>query len=360
MARMRRTYLGLSFILIVVALLSIDVPTTAAQAGDPWTLIAEVNALRASYGLAPYEVNNALTAIAQSHSEYMASSGSTTHSGPGGSRPYDRAVAAGYGGGAQVYVSENIAMGVNLSPQQTVYEMWQDSQHLETMISSLYTDIGAGMAVSGDYVYYTIDVGTLAGSSGSGNSPSSGDQDSPATPAATVAIIMPVEVATARADGSVVHVVAEGQALWHVAEAYDVPIPELLAQNNLTESSIIYPGDKLVVKTASQTLTPTAEAAEEHETTVTPTPTGTKKPTATPTSQPPTSTQAAGTPAQAVLALATTPQAPAQSAGSLTDAALKQSASGPDYLLIAIGGLGLAGLALVILGGALKRRSVDE
>lgn len=265
MARMRRTYLGLSIILIVVALLTIDVPTTAAQAGDPWTLIAEVNALRASYGLAPYEVNNALTAIAQSHSEYMASTG---------------------------------------------------------------------------------------------DSPAPADQDALTTPAATVAVIMPVEVATAGADGSIIHVVAEGQALWHIAAAYEIPMPELLAQNNLTESSVIYPGDNLVVKPASQTLTPTGQATEEPEITATPTPT--TKPTATPTPEPPTSLPATATAVPAALALTATPQAPAESAGSLTGATLKQPASGPDYLLIAIGGLGLAGLALVLLGGALKRRSVDE
>ena len=352
---MRRIYLGLSIIFIVVALLSIDVPTTAAQAGDPWSLIAEVNALRASYGLAPYEVNNALMAIAQSHSEYMVSAGGVTHSGPDGSRPYGRAVAAGYGGGAQVYVSENVAMGINLSPQQTVYEMWQDSQHLETMISTLYTEIGAGMAVSGDYVYYTIDVGTVAGSSSSGTAPSSGNQNSPAEVAPPVAIIMPVEPATAAADGSIMHVVAEGQALWHIAEAYEIPMPDLLALNSLTELSIIYPGDKLVIQAASKTVTPTPEATQEQEVTTTPISTRTKAPT--PTHEPPRSTPAAGTATQAVLALATTPRAAA--AGSHTEATRNQPAPGPDYLLIAIGSLGLAGLALVLLGGALKRTSVN-
>jgi LysM repeat protein len=358
---MRRIYLGLSIIFIVLALLSIDVPTTVAQAGDPWSLIAEVNALRASYDLLPYEVNNALMAIAQSHSEYMLSAGGVTHAGPDGSRPYDRAVAAGYGGSAQLYVSENVAMGVNLSPQQTVYEIWQDSQHLETMISTLYTEIGAGMAISGDYVYYTIVVGTVAGSSGSSASPSSGNQNSPAEVAPTVAIIMLVEPATTAADGSIVHVVAEGQALWHIAEAYEIPMPDLLALNNLTESSIIYPGDKLVIQAANQTLTPTPEAAQEQQFTQTPGPTRTREPTptATPTRRPPTSTPAAVTATQSALTLAATPRSTAAPANSTIAPASNRPASGPDYLLLAIGGLGLGGLALVLFGGALKRTSAN-
>jgi len=75
---MRRTYLSLILVLMIAASLSIGASRTFAQAGDPWSLIAEVNALRASYGLSPYEVNNALMAAAQSQSEYMSSAGSVT------------------------------------------------------------------------------------------------------------------------------------------------------------------------------------------------------------------------------------------------------------------------------------------
>jgi uncharacterized protein YkwD len=113
-------------VLIVIALcliapmMAVDAPRTKAQAGDAWSLIAEVNALRASYGLPPYEVNNALMAAAQAQSEWQAEIGTWSHSGPDGSRPHDRAVAYGYGGGAQVYISENVAMGIDLSPQDTV------------------------------------------------------------------------------------------------------------------------------------------------------------------------------------------------------------------------------------------------
>lgn len=62
-----------------------------------------------------FYVNKALMASAQAHSDYQAEIGQVTHSGQGGSRPRDRAIAFGYGGGATVYVSENIAGGMNMS-----------------------------------------------------------------------------------------------------------------------------------------------------------------------------------------------------------------------------------------------------
>jgi uncharacterized protein YkwD len=71
-------------------------------------LIAAVNALRASYGLAPYKVDPILMAVAQAQNNYSISIGSVTHYGPNGSRPRDHVIAAGYGGGATVFVSENI------------------------------------------------------------------------------------------------------------------------------------------------------------------------------------------------------------------------------------------------------------
>jgi hypothetical protein len=57
-------------VLVGILLLAITMPCCSNRAADggagsrPWSLIAEVNALRL-YGLAPYEVNNALMAAAQ-------------------------------------------------------------------------------------------------------------------------------------------------------------------------------------------------------------------------------------------------------------------------------------------------------
>lgn len=349
---MRRTFCGLIFGLIALSTLAANAPRTAAQAGDPGTLIAEVNGLRAARGLAPYKANNALTAAAQAHSEYQAKAGSATHTGAGGTRPYDRAVGAGYGGGRTVYVSENIAMGTNLTPQQAVFEIWQDAVHLETMISTLYQDIGAGVAVSGDYVYYTIDVGVVAEAASNSDSPPSGAAPNPnATPAPTAMIIQPVVVATPLSDGSVVHVVDAGQALWNISAAYGVPLPELLALNGLSENSLIQPGDKLIVQPASVNQSPTSTAVPSTDTPEPKKQTETATPSVTATDQSPTASPAASV---AALAL-TTATAQPDSQGIISPGALVQQESGPDYLLVFIVVLALSGLLLILLGSALKR-----
>ncbi len=236
--------------------LVVDAGPTAAQAGDAGSLIAEVNAFRATNGLPPFEVDYALMAAAQAHSEYMAKNGTITHSGAGGSSARDRAVATGYGDGAAVLVIENIAGGNNLTPSQAVYSMWQDALHRETMLTSYYVHIGAGVATSGSFVYYTIDVGRIQGAPppptatlDPAATPAPASTPLPAdTPAPTKVVAQPVVVATPRDDGSIVHVVQAGQALYTIAVIYEVPLETIFALNGLTMDSVIYPGDEIIIQ----------------------------------------------------------------------------------------------------------------
>ncbi len=72
----------------------------------------------------------------------------------------------------------------------------------------------------------------------------------------------------------------------NIALAYNIPLKDLLALNNLTSESVIYPGEKLTVGKVS---TPTPTTAITN----TPTPrpaTPTRRPTRTPTLKPPTAT----------------------------------------------------------------------
>ena len=126
-------------------------------------LVAAVNALRASYGLAPYNVDPILMAVAQAHNNYSISIGSVTHYGPDGSRPRDQAIAAGYGGGATVFISENIQQGSGLSPSGAVQAWTGDDPHLNTMIGSNYRDVGAGAGERDGVQYYTLIAGYVAG-----------------------------------------------------------------------------------------------------------------------------------------------------------------------------------------------------
>jgi LysM repeat protein len=260
-------------ILVLLLLGSFMVPQPGqAQAGDPYALIDAVNTLRLNSGLAPYRIDNTLMAIAQSHSNYQASIGSVTHIGPGGSRPRDRAAAAGYGGGGTFFISENIAGGTDLSADGAV-QMWLgDDPHIQTMLSGNYQDVGAGVAVADGFVYYTLDAAYVAG----------GSYSPPATTRPGGPTAMPyysVRTVTPNPDGSLVHTVMAGQNLTLIAKGYGVTVAELKELNHLT-SDTIYEGDILIIRlgnTPGPTGTPTGTS------TPTKVPTPTRKPTRTPT-----------------------------------------------------------------------------
>jgi hypothetical protein len=326
---------------------------TRAQVGDASQLIAEVNGLRAAYGLPALKVNSALMSAAQNHSNYQAQIGTWTHTGQGGSGPHDRAVAAGYGGGAQVSTSENVAAGVNLSTSGAVYDMWQDAAHMETMISPYFTHIGAGVGQAGDWVYYTILVGYISGSPGSGagpgaEPPSSGGE---ITPAPVVIPVEPISIATPGADGSIIHIVQAGQFLANIADAYEVNLAELMAINGFNEGSVIFPGEQILIQVGEtpddpQGTPPTAEITLETET-------ATPTRTATATSNPATMTP---TPVPVAMSLPT--QVTSNKSESIESAEFSQSEGGGfDFLLFAVIGLAFSGMALILFGSTLKKRS---
>ncbi len=332
---MRKLSLLIIACLVLISLLSLEVSPGTAQAGSASDLIDAVNQLRAANGLPPYRTDPILMGTAQGQSDYQAAVGSIQHEGPGGSRPRDRAIAAGYGGGATVFISENIAGGIDLSVEQTV-SMWQgDAPHLNTMLGANYTDIGAGVAVSDNFVYYTIDVGYVAGGS-EGHPPASTPLPG-GTPQPTQPLVVPIRTATPMPDGSIVHVVQWGQFPITIAKAYGISLEELLKLNDLKPTPSIYVGQKLIIRAA---FTPTAT---EPTATASPTATATRRPTRTPTLSPPTPTP---TTIETDAPVTATPSPIAQA----TDPVGKS-------MLIMIGVLGVSGAVLLVVGGILKRRT---
>jgi uncharacterized protein YkwD len=330
----------LLFALILLPFAGINTSTSSAKSSlnSAYDLIAAVNQLRAANGLPAYQVNGALMSAAQGHSNYMAANGTISHTGNGGSRPKDRAVAAGYGGGAGVYVSENIAGGMNWSVGQVI-QLWQgDSLHLNTMLGGSYTDVGAGVATGGNTVYYVLDVGYVAGSPGSGSSSSGSSSGGASNEPAYV----PLLVSTPGPDGSIVHEVQVGQALWNIAAVYEIDLHDLLELNGLTGNTFIYPGDKILIKPADVT-----PDISEQEDTPPALPTVTIRPNSTPT-------------VQAVTAIAMgeigateiddTNTQPTSRGGSFLPV-------GMDPVIVLIALLVLGGTALLILGSVLRRGS---
>jgi uncharacterized protein YkwD len=317
----------LTFI-VIPALAQSDRAVLVPHLSQAYELIDEVNRLRIDNGLPPYQVNDTLMGVAQGHSDYQASIGDVTHEGPGGSSPGDRAKAAGYGGGARIFISENIAGGTSLSPQRAV-ELWQgDAPHLNTILSPNNQDAGAGVAVSGSFVYYTLNTAHI--SDDPGVPPATAG-----TPGPAVTIVAPGVTSTPNPDGSIIHVVQYGQTLIWIANVYGVTVAYLKGINGLTGDEI-FVGDRLIIQVA-HTATPTGQQTA----TVTRTPQPTKTASRTPT-------LVRASPTSTHLAPTNTPT-PTSITGSLA-----RVTRDPFLLIIVV--LTVTGGALMAVGAVLRRR----
>ncbi len=250
--------------LICLVILSFGAPESAqAQAGTPYEVLAEINGYRATNGLEPLAENQYLNIAAQNHASWMATTGTYSHTGINGSSATDRALAVGYGEGSSVYVTENWARGPGMTPTEVVYQSWATSSiHNSQMLTTSYYEFGAGVALDGDgMTVYVVKFGRVVGDSAPVQSTSvpSGPTNTPAP------IIQPVTTAEPNPDGSVIHVVQYGQTLWAIAEAYDIPLQDLLAQNDLTEESEIYPDEELLIIPGSGEVEVEEEEVEEVE-----------------------------------------------------------------------------------------------
>jgi LysM repeat protein len=140
------------------------------------------------------------------------------------------------------------------------------------------------------------------------------------------------ETVTPNPDGAVIHIVKAGQTLVGIATVYNIPLADLLALNNLTMQSIIQPGDKIAIKPADPTRTPTQIAV--------PTAKPTQYPTATPTPAP---------------IPAVTPL-PSLQATPVSTALADDDHLPVDWILVVIMITALAGLGLLAWGLTVQRK----
>lgn len=325
--------LVLSLILVVGGLSTARIQGEAAEIfappPGPGDLIQAINRYRGNNGLYAYTRNSKLMGIAKDQSNYMASTGSITHTGSGGTRPIDRAYAVGYGGGNTIWVSEIIYGGFQASEGDAI-SWWKTSQiHNDTMLSGQYVHIGAGVARSGQNNYYTVVVGVI-----SGERADVGDSAPPSAPAEPE-IIVPVEPAEPQEDGSILHTVQEGQSPWLIAYAYEVPLRDLLALNGLNLDSLLFEGQELLIRPAQET-----------------TPTATLPPTARVLSSPSPQSAPANTPVPT-----STPDAASPVPEATDESGMTESGMSPSLLSLGVQGVGAAILAAGIVGFLLEQRS---
>ncbi len=227
--------------------------TSAAPAAQQDEVFSLINQLRQTYSLTGFTYNASLAAAAQQHAQWMADNNNISHTGANGSRPQDRANNNGYAG----QVSENIVGGTALTPFEG-FTWWQNSPvHLNTMLSQRHSEGGIGFATDGTWNYYALVVGrpgsivgTTAAQTGSSNSSATANNAAPVVPQSDPLVVVPIQMAEAAEDGSIVHTVQQGQTAWALAIRYDVPLATVFAYNNMNDSSTLKPGDLLIMKPA--------------------------------------------------------------------------------------------------------------
>jgi len=238
--RIQIILIGLTLLVTLVA-----AGNTLAQGDSTTTVINTINQLRAQRGLAALEPHPALMQIAQLHSQYQASIGTWTHVSADGSRPKARAIAAGFGNGADVYISENVAYGPDMSIMETINGPWNDPDHHHTMYNASAKYIGAGVAYSGDYVFYTVDTGYWIGDP----APTPEYPSVSITPAGSIIpTAVPVIASTPLMDGTVKHIVQGGQTLWTISAVYNIPLEELRELNGFEPDIFLQLGDVVIIQ----------------------------------------------------------------------------------------------------------------
>lgn len=283
---MRRIFLTiLSFFLLVAPVLALPRGTAQAATVSPGEMISLVNNLRAANGLPALVEDGILDATAYATAQAMAANGVCAHIG--GAR--DRIAAAGFGGGATVFATENMACAASATIAD-IQQWWADSVHMMPMNEARYTHIGAGAYTGSNGTTYYVLHAAYVGEGGAASVSSSAAEVPAVAEQPSEPLVEPVVTSTPQADGSIVHLVQYGQALDTIATWYGVTIAEIKSLNGMSSNNL-FVGDRLIIKIApTVTITPTRTVTPRQPTrtpSMTPTPT---KPvvvnTPTPTAEP--------------------------------------------------------------------------
>jgi len=299
MRRFNLTAFYLIFALIIGAVLAVPFQTVSADdPPSPAELISMVNQVRGANGHPALVEDGAVDSSAQAAAQIMAASESCAHIG----NASGRVAAAGYGGGARVWATENIACGPTLTSQQAVYSYWTDALHMLPMTEASYRSIGGGVAKSASGWYYAVIEAAYTSGASTGNydygynPPSTTNVQGTPVANSVSQLIIPVKIAPPQPNGAVVHEVLDGQSLWSIAIAYGVKINQIIALNKLSaDNPMIFPKQKLVIHAApsptpkptiTKTPVPPTRTPRPTSTRPPPTPTRTITPTITATPAP--------------------------------------------------------------------------
>lgn len=224
---------------------------TQAGGVTAFDLIIAMNTLRASYGLPLLIEDPIINAVAQATAEIMAANNMSWHIGD----VRGRIQAAGYGGGAQVWATENFAVGTTFGLDEIMLA-WSDASHMIPAVNPAYCHVGAGVAKSNNgMTYYVLQAaytsakacGEYKPVTGGDNPQPGGSMNQPGGVTGVSQIIIPVQIATPDAEGMVYHEVKAGQSFWAIAVAYKITINDLEQWNNISRTSKLQIGQVLFI-----------------------------------------------------------------------------------------------------------------
>lgn len=212
-----------------------------------YELILAMNTLRVAYGLPALVEDPIINAVAQSTAQIMATNNMSWHIGD----VRGRLAAAGYGGGATVWATENFAVGWGGMGIDEIMAVWADPDHMRPAVEAAYCHVGAGIATVNNKTYYILQAAYISGQACGSSSPS--------VPAGTIQpgtvsgsglvsqLIVPVKIATPDSDGKVYHVVQAGQSFWSIAIAYQITIQDIETWNNISRNTPLQSGQRLYI-----------------------------------------------------------------------------------------------------------------
>ena len=241
----------LVFCLVSIWLLAVPVSPhkVQAQSGEVSRndLILAMNTLRVSRGLSPMIEDPIINSVAQATAEIMAANLMSWHIGD----VRGRIAAAGYGGGAKVFATENFALGWGSSIDE-IMQAWADPEHMRPAVNPAYCHVGAGVAPAADgRVYYVLQAAYISGKAcgeykpPAGAGSGSGNEENPAPPVSQ--IIIPVQIAEPDDEGRIYHTVRSGQSFWSIAVAYQITIRDLEIWNNISRDNGLVVGQELFI-----------------------------------------------------------------------------------------------------------------
>ena len=222
-------------------------PSAPSNQVSAYELIIAMNTLRVSYGLPALIEDPIINAVAQSTAQTMAVNNMSWHIGD----VRGRLAAAGYGGGATVWATENFAVSSGGMGVDEIMAVWADPDHMRPAVEPNYCNIGAGVATVNGKTYYILQAAYVAGQACGSSSPATSLTSQPGGSGSgsgfVPQIIIPVKIATPDPDGNIYHVVQAGQSFWSIAIAYQITIQDIENWNNISRNTPLQSGQRLFI-----------------------------------------------------------------------------------------------------------------